>query len=132
MFECAEKVLRGLPTRGIGDFPVFPGQNGQAVSRDTCQVWLGRAKDRLVASAPEADRAALRKRLDRGGFHALKRSKVHEREFRALPPAVQPAYVGTDCRTLMKVCDNVTPEDQRAAFEEVQTNKLPATTREEN
>jgi len=124
MLESVEKVLRGLPTRGIGDLPVFPAQNGQAVSRHIGQVWLRRAKARLVASAPEADRAALRKRLDRVGFHALKRSKVREREFRALPPAVQAAYVGTDYRTLMNVYDDVTPEDQRAAFEGVQTNRL--------
>ena len=128
MLESVEKVLRGLPTRGIGDLPVFPGQNGQAVPRDTCQVWLRRAKASLVASAPEADQAALTKRLERVGFHALKRSKVREREFRALPPAIQAAYVGTDYRTLMNVYDDVTPEDQRAAFEEVQMKRSPITT----
>ena len=52
-----------------------------------------------------------------------------DREFRAaLPPAVQAVYVGTDCRTLMNVYDDVTPENQRAAFEEVQPNKLRAIT----
>ena len=92
------------------------------------EVWLRRAKASLVASAPEADRAALRKRLDRVGFHSLKRSKVREREFRSLPPAIQAAYVGTDLRTLMNVYDDVTPEDQRAAFEEVQMKRSPMTT----
>jgi integrase len=117
MLEAVEAVLRALPTRGIGDLPLFPGKAGGPVSRDTCQVWLRRAKHRLIVSTPESEHIDLRKRLYRVGFHSLKRSKVREPGFRALPPAIQAAYVGTDYRTLAKVYDNVTPEDQLAAFE---------------
>jgi hypothetical protein len=46
----------------------------------------------------------------------------------ALPPAVQAAYVGTDCRMLVTAYDDVTPEDQRAAFEGAQTKGSPTTT----
>lgn len=123
MLESVEEVLRVLPTRGIGDLPIFPGKDGQPVCRDTCQVWLRRAKARLIASVPEADQEELRKRLDRVGYHSLKRSKVREPDFRALPPAIQAAYVGTDYRTLATVYDAVTPDDQRAAFEAVQTQR---------
>ncbi|NNF25982.1 MAG: tyrosine-type recombinase/integrase [Gemmatimonadetes bacterium] len=119
MVEAVEEVLRGLPTRAIGDLPVFPGGDGEPVSRHTCQVWLRRAKARLIASAPKAEREHLRKRLDGVGFHSLKRSKVREPGFRALPPAIQSAYVGTDYRTLARIYDDVTPEDQRAAIEAV-------------
>ena len=93
------------------------------MSRHTCQVWLRRAKSRLIWSVPEVDQAGLRKRLSRVGYHAPKRSKVREREFRALPPPIQVAYVGTDYRTLVTIYDNIAPEDQRAVFEEVRTRR---------
>ena len=119
MLEPAEEVLRVLPSRGIGDIPLFPGRDGEPVSRHTCQVWLRRAKARLIASCAEADRAELRERLCRVGFHSLKRSKVREPGFRALPETIQAAYIGTDYRTLATVYDDVTPEDQRAAFDRI-------------
>ena len=123
MLDGVEEVLRALPSRGIGDLPLFPGQDGEPVSRHTGQVWLRRAKARLTASYDEAERAEVRKRLERVGFHSLKRSKVREPGFRALPPAIQAAYVGTDYRTLATIYDDVTAEDQRAAFEVVQAQQ---------
>jgi hypothetical protein len=66
MLESVGAVLRKVPTRGIGDLAIFPGKDGQPVSCDTCQVWLRRAKARLLAAAPYADREAVRKRLEQG------------------------------------------------------------------
>ena len=135
MLEPVEAILRTLPTRGIGDLPLFPGKDGEPVSRDTCQVWQRRAKDRLIASVPEAEQIELRKRLERVGFHSLKRSKVREPGFRALPTAIQASYIGTDYKTLATVYDDVTPEDQLAAFEaakEMMTDTLNRRTHQPN
>ncbi len=128
MPEGVAAILRGLPSRGIGDLSVFPGRTG-CTSRHTCQIWLRRAKDRLIQSVPEEERRQLASRLERVGYHSQKRSIVRATWFRALPPAIQGAYVGTDPRTLSKIYDEVTPEDQRAAFEAV--GQVPAESEEE-
>ncbi len=114
-----EAIVRGLPSRGIGDVPVFPGRDG-CTSHHTCQIWLRRAKARLLESVSEDDRKQLRTRLDRVGYHSQKRSIVRAPWFRALPPSIQAAYVGTDHRTLSRIYDDVTVEDQRTAFEAVE------------
>jgi len=77
-----------------------------------------------MASVPEHEHEALRERLHGVGYHSQKRSLVRDSEFRALPPSVQAAFVGTDHRTLITIYDEVTVEDQRAAFEVIErTNR---------
>ena len=123
MPESVEVILKGLPSRGLGDVPVFPGRSG-CTARSTCQTWLRRAKAGWLASVSEHEREALRGRLHRIGYHSQKRSLVRDPGFRALPPSVQGAFVGTDPRTLSTIYDEVTPEDQRAAFEAIErTNR---------
>jgi hypothetical protein len=112
----AVSILKNLQSQAIGKMPVFPSDSdpSESTSRDTFQVWLRRAKARVIRAAPESERPALKARLRGVGFHSQKRSFVRDPEFRNKPPKVQEAFVGTNYETLRKVCDEVTPEALRA------------------
>ena len=117
MTPRAAEVIRGLPTRGIGDLPLFPGRDGRPTSKDTGQLWLKRAKARWIASVPEEGREELRRKLRGVGYHAEKRAGVRARRFRDLPVSVQEELAGTNFETLRQVYDRVTVEDMRAYWE---------------
>ena len=108
----AIEVIRSIP-RGIGDAPLFPGRDGRPTPRNTCQLWLRRAKARWISSVPDDEREELRNLLKGVGFHAEKRAAVRDRNFRDLPPSVQEELAGTNYATLRKVYDEVTVEDMR-------------------
>ena len=126
----AVAVLRELPSRGIGDTPVFPSETDPAVptGRDTFQIWLRRAKARCIRRAPDLEREAVRSRLRGIGYHAEKRAAVRSRQARQLPPKIQEAYFGTRYETLKNVYDDVGPDDIRDAMTEAGMNDLPGNT----
>jgi len=117
--EVAVAVLRGAPSRGIGEAPVFPSATdpSKPTPRDTFQIWLQRSKARWLKTKPETQRLALKEQLRGVGFHAEKRSGVRDPRFRALPPAIQEAIAGTSFSTLKDTYDEVTVEDIREAQE---------------
>ena len=84
---------------------------------DTFQIWLRRAKARLLKSLPEAERHAWKEKLRGVGFHAEKRAGVRDPEFRALPAKIQETIAGTRYTTLRDVYDEVTTDDVRAAWD---------------
>ena len=103
--------MRGLPSRSLGNAPVFPSAKdpNAPTPKNTFQVWLRRAKARVIASEPPEARAYLKTRL------LEKRAHVRDPNFRSLPPKVQEAFVGTKHSTLRDVYDEVTSEDLRKA-----------------
>ncbi|MGH7575469.1 MAG: hypothetical protein ACREM1_10160 [Longimicrobiales bacterium] len=114
--------LRTAPSRGIGDAPVFPSATDPSVptSRDTFQIWLRRAKARLLRSVADAtERERIRLELSGVGYHAEKRAGVRDPLFRALPPKIQEAWAGTRFDTLRTIYDDVAPEDMRTAVSAV-------------
>lgn len=116
--EGAKSILRKAPSRGIAG-PVFPSAADPLVptSGQTFQVWLKRAKAKLLRSLPEAERKGWKERLRGVGFHAEKRAGVRDPEFRALPAKIQETIAGTRYTTLRDVYDEVTTEDVREAWE---------------
>ena len=116
--EEAKDVLRKAPSRGIAG-PVFPSANDPSgpTPGQTFQVWLRRAKARLLKSVPEVEREPWKERLRGVGFHAEKRAGVRDPEFRALPAKIQETIAGTRYTTLRDVYDEVTTEDMREAWE---------------
>ena len=114
----AAMILRGLPSRSLGDGPVFPSEKdpNQPTSRHTFQVWLRRAKARAIRAAAPEVKAGLVARLRGVGFHAEKRAFVRDPSFRIKSPKIQEEFVGTDHGTLRKVYDKVTPDDLREAM----------------
>jgi hypothetical protein len=113
-------VLKSLPSRGIGDAPVFPSGTdpSRPSSRHAFQQWLKRAKAALLKAAPEPERESLRKQLRGVGFHSEKRSGVRDPDFRGLPAAIQEEIAGTNFETLRRIYDEVTVEDIREAWPE--------------
>lgn len=120
----AVEALRQAP-RGIGNAPVFPSKSDPAkpTSRMTFNIWMQRAKRRLLRATPEEQRPALAAKLHRLGYHAEKRAAVRDARFRALPIKVQEAMTGTNYSTLKQVYDDVTPEDIRQAWQAVSGSK---------
>lgn len=115
--EEAKNVLRRAPSRAFAG-PVFPSASDPSMPTPgyTFQIWLRRAKARLLESVPEAQREDWEKRLRGVGFHAEKRAGVRDPEFRALPGKVQETIAGTRYTTLRDVYDEVTVEDVRQAW----------------
>lgn len=116
----AIEALRAAPSRGIGDAQVFPSPTdpSRPTPRDTFQVWLRRAKERLLrATKDERERERLRRSLRGLGFHGEKRAAVRDPVFRELPPKVQEAIARTNYETLRRVYDEVTVDEVRAAIE---------------
>ena len=114
--ETAIDVLKGLPSRGIGNAPVFPAaQNpSQPVSSKTAASWLYRAKRAWRWQAtPEGEREALREALRGVGFHAELRAGVRDPEFRRLSPKVQEEIAGKSYEMLKNTYDEVTISDMR-------------------
>ncbi len=116
--EEAKDVLRKAPSRGIAG-PVFPSATdaSKPTPSRTFQIWLRRAKERLLRAAQESERAAWKERLRRVGYHAEKRAGVRDPLFRSLPPKVQETIAGTRYETLRNVYDEVTTDDVREAWE---------------
>jgi len=115
----ALRALEDAPSRGSGDGPVFPSASDprRPTPRNTFQVWLRRAKERLLRSLPaDEDRALWRERLRGVGYHAEKRTGVRDPRFRALPAKLQEAISGTSWETLRKVYDEVGVEEMREAM----------------
>ena len=121
---AAVAVLRELPSRGIGDAPVFPSVVDAAVAtgRDTFQIWLRRAKASCIRCAPDLEREKIRIRLRGIGYHAEKRAAVRSRQARQLPPKIQEAFFGTRYQTLKDVYDEVGPDDIRDAMTDAGMN----------
>ncbi len=116
--DLAVEVLRGLPVRGVGPVPVFPSATdpGKPTSRHTMQVWLQRAKKRVLNSLPPEERPAMARRLKGVGFHSEKRSGVRDPWFRSLPPKIQEEMAGTRWSTLRDHYDDVSADDIREAW----------------
>ena len=114
----AIEVLRELPSRGLGDAPLFPSAKDptQSTPRNTFQVWLTRAKARAIQAISEEDRSYLKARLRGVGYHAEKRALVRDPDFRLKPPKIQEEFVGTNYSTLRRVYDEVTPDAIREAM----------------
>lgn len=114
---AAVEVLKGLPSRAIGDVPVFPAADDptRPTPRDTCQVWLRRAKAAWRDAVAEEERPALARRLSRVGYHAEKRAGVRDPRFRGLPPKLQEELAGTSFEVLRDVYDVVAHEELAAA-----------------
>jgi len=114
----AIEILRGLPSRSLGDAPLFPSAKDPNLPtpRDTFQVWLTRAKARTIRAASEEVRPNLKERLRGVGYHAEKRALVRDSSFRLKPPKIQEEFVGTNYSTLRTVYDEVTPDDLREAM----------------
>ena len=127
---AAVAVLRELPSRGIGEAPVFPSDAdpGVPTGRDTFQVWLRRAKASYVRSVPDLEREKIRAHLRGIGYHAEKRAAVRSRQARQLPPKIQEAYFGTRYQTLKDVYDEVDPDDIRDAMTDAGMNDRPRDT----
>ncbi len=121
---AAVAVLRELPSRGIGEAPVFPSDADPAVAtgRDTFQIWLRRAKAKCIRNTPDLEREKIRARLRGIGYHAEKRAAVRSRQARQLPPKIQEAFFGTRYQTLKDVYDEVAPDDIRDAMTEAGMN----------
>lgn len=114
-------MLRTLPSRGIGDAPVFPAARdpSKPSSRHSFQQWLKRAKRAWLRSIDDATEYERVRRALRGvGFHSEKRAGVRDPEFRKLPAAIQEEIAGTNYTTLRRIYDEVTAEDIREAWAE--------------
>jgi len=113
--ERAIEVLKGLPSRGIGQTPVFPSQADprKPVSGGTARTWMTVAKNTWLASVPDDERPALVARLRRVGFHAELRSGVRDPGFRGLPAKLQETIAGKSFEMLTKTYDQVTVRDIR-------------------
>ncbi len=120
--EEAKNALKQAESRNIAG-PVFPSPRdpSQPTPRGTFQVWLRRAKARLLASLQPAEAEEWRKKLRGVGYHSEKRAGVRDPRFRALPPKVQEKLAGTKYETLKKVYDEVTSDDVRQAWMAVAT-----------
>ena len=124
----AVTILKELPSRGIGDTPVFPSVADPAVptGRHTFQIWLRRAKAKCIRNARVPEREKLRARLRGIGYHGEKRAAVRSKQARQLPPEIQEILFGTSHNTLMNVYDHVGPDDIRDAMTDVGMSGLPA------
>ena len=121
---AAVAVLRELPSRGIGEAPVFPSDADPTVAtgRDTFQIWLRRAKAKCIRNTPDLEREKIRARLRGIGYHAEKRAAVRSKQARQLPPKIQEAYFGTRYQTLKDVYDEVGPDDIKDAMTDAGMN----------
>ena len=108
-------MLKGLPSRGIGDAPVFPAawNPSKPVSRFVAASLLYRAKLAWLSATPEGEREALREALRSVGFHAELRAGVRDPEFRRLSPKVQEELAGKSYKMLKDTYDEVTISDMR-------------------
>lgn len=111
----AIQVLKGLPSRGIGDTPVFPSARdaNEPTSSRTSVSWLYQAKQRWLKATAEEDRDALTEALRGVGFHAELRAGVRDPEFRSLSPKVQEEFAGKTYQMLKSTYDEVTVSDMR-------------------
>ena len=117
----AIRVLRSLPSRGIGETPVFPSVEDPAKpsSRYAFQQWLKRAKQAWLRSIEDREeRERVRRQLKGIGYHAEKRAGVRDPKFRKLPAAIQEEIAGTNYTTLRRIYDEVTVDDIREAWAE--------------
>lgn len=117
----AVDVLRGLPSRGIGEALVFPSPEDamKPTTRGTFQTWLQRAKRAwLAATEDEAERAKLKERLFRVGYHAEKRAGVRDPSFRRMSPKAQEQLAGTNFDTLRRIYDEIPLEEVRQEMAE--------------
>lgn len=118
----AVELLKGLPSRGIGNAQVFPSEGNRAVptSSDTFQTWLQRAKKSLLkATGDNVERKRWEAKLAWVGYHAEKRAYVRDPKFRKLDAKVQEILTGTDVSTLRRIYDEVSIDDQRAEWARV-------------
>jgi len=113
--ETAIQVLKGLPSRGIGDAPVFPAVRdpSKPLTFSTAKNRLLRAKAAWLSATPESERGALKEALRGVGFHAELRAGVRDPEFRRLSPKVQEELAGKSYEMLKNTYDEVTISDMR-------------------
>lgn len=114
----AVEALKAAP-RGIGEAWVFPSPTDPAepTGRHTFQIWLRRAKDRLLKSIEdEHERAWMKEQLRGLGYHAEKRAGVRDPWFRSLDPKMKEALARTNHQTLVAVYDDVALDEMRNAL----------------
>lgn len=117
-----ESLLRSLPSRGVGETPVFPSAEDPSEPAPfyTFQTWLRRARRRwLDAVEDDAERSQLKDALYGLGFHAEKRAAVRDPKFRSLSPKAQEKLSGTNYLTLKDVYDDMSDEDLREEMRQV-------------
>jgi integrase len=114
----AIQILKQVPRR-LGSPWFFPCDidPSQPSPRDTFQIWLRRAKDRLLRSIEdEQERERMRQRLHGLGYHGEKRAGVRDDWFRSLDPKRQEMFARTNHKTLVDVYDDVSLEEMRQAL----------------
>jgi integrase len=116
----AIRILQGIPRRLRSPW-VFASEEDpmQPTRKDVFQLWLRRAKDRLLASIEDEDeRARMAQRLKGLGYHGEKRAGVRDNWFRSLDPKRQEMFARTNHRTLVDVYDDVSLEEMRESLRE--------------
>jgi integrase len=114
----AIRILKGVP-RHLGSPWIFTSETDpdRPTPRDTFQIWLRRAKDRLLASIEdEQERERMRRRLHGLGYHGEKRAGVRDDWFRSLDPKRQEMFSRTNHKTLVDVYDDVSLDEMREAL----------------
>jgi hypothetical protein len=114
----AIEVLKRAPRR-LGRPWVFASDTDptQPTPRNTFQIWLRRAKARLLAwIGDEQERERMRQRLKGLGYHGEKRAGVRDDWFRSLDPKRQEMFSRTNHKTLVDVYDDVSLEEMREAL----------------
>lgn len=125
----AVEVFKALPSRGIGNAPVFPSptDESQAMSRHEMQTELKRAKKSWLGSVSKAQRPGLTRRLFRVGFHSEKRAGVRDDWFRSKSATFQEEFSGTNWQTLHDVYDHMDVDDMRAEMQTKDRNRTRGT-----
>jgi integrase len=114
--EVLKQVPRQLDSPWIFASDTDPSQ---PTPRDTFQIWLRRAKDRLLRSIEdEQERERMRQRLHGLGYHGEKRAGVRDDWFRSLDPKRQELFSRTNHKTLVDVYDDVSLDEMRQALRE--------------
>jgi integrase len=116
----AIRILQGVPRR-LGSPWVFASEADpmQPTRKDVFQLWLRRAKDRLLSSLEdEQERDRMERRLRGLGYHGEKRAGVRDDWFRSLDPKRQETFSRTNHRTLVDVYDDVSLEEMRESLRE--------------
>lgn len=117
--DDAVEILKGVPRR-LGSPWVFPSETDptEPTPRDTFQIWMRRAKERLLRSIEdEQERARMAQRLRGLGYHGEKRAGVRDDWFRSLDPKRQEMFSRTNHQTLVNVYDDVTLDEMREALQ---------------
>jgi hypothetical protein len=112
----AVRLLKEAPSKAAKG-PVFPSSKKpeEGTPYNTWQLWLKRAKERVLASIDdESERERMKRRLWRVGFHSEKRAGVRDPKFRKLEPIFQEKISGTNFETLRRIYDDVSTDELRA------------------